>query len=725
MSCAFLLGLLLFTVSAADVDVGRLNRVIDSSVEQLFLLHEQHKMWNMPSYLGTNFISQYSIVLGYLNIPDEKTLLNRTVLRNHLLNDQLPDGSWQQVPEKNRDYGEIDTTIFNYWALKVMNTSLDSEVMRKARDWIKGRGGLEGSSTMTKIWLDLFGNQNWNDFGWLPAHSAKTAFIWSAIPFISGFVEAGAGVPLSILDEHSLFGTIANAKNTVAQWVYPHLIPIALLRRVQALRFVSSIYCLPELSVAPQDLPCHKYFELKQQQQQPPFSPSSTTLKEATHEILNAVDKMLAIQQPFGSFGAYTVSSLFSVIALSDFVKRFPVQAASYKDRISTACTKAMNFVETMYFKSGPSIYKGVLDDGHLWDTALISLAIMSVNESFSKDPRLISTGQYLAAHQQANGGVPFGVDFEYAPDTDDTAETIMVWLRLGMKKEAQAGIDWLLTMQNPNGGWPAFDVNKEGSLLYEAMARQLMDSAELFDPSSVDVTAHILEALGLAGYTSAHPQVKAALEYMRKEQLLPSKGIFTNRAVDPNVHGAMSGRWGLNYVYGTGAALVGAYRVGGAEEMRQPYIFEAVKWLHLHQNTDGGWGEASMSYKEDYWAGRGVSTSSQTAWAVLGLLDFYAANVTSTPSLPRVTLRKMIDNGINYLLNNYEVTGRGKEFIDQSCTGTGHRRLLFMVYPSYRFAFSLLALGRYREMVSPENVAISAADFSSSIPTPSKQREL
>ena len=48
--------------------------------------------------------------------------------------------------------------------------------------------------------------------------------------------------------------------------------------------------------------------------------------------------------------------------------------------------------------------------------------------------------------------------------------------------------------------------------------------------------------------------------------------------------------------------------------------IRRAVRWLERHQNDDGGWGEDARSYDDPHWIGRGPSTASQTAWALLAL---------------------------------------------------------------------------------------------------------
>ncbi len=81
---------------------------------------------------------------------------------------------------------------------------------------------------------------------------------------------------------------------------------------------------------------------------------------------------------------------------------------------------------------------------------------------------------------------------------------------------------------------------------------------------------------------------------------------------------GSWFGRWGVNHVYGTGAAVPALIAAG--VEPSHPCIRRAIAWLEGHQNEDGGWGEDPRSYDDSEWIGRGPSTASQTAWALLAL---------------------------------------------------------------------------------------------------------
>ncbi len=83
-------------------------------------------------------------------------------------------------------------------------------------------------------------------------------------------------------------------------------------------------------------------------------------------------------------------------------------------------------------------------------------------------------------------------------------------------------------------------------------------------------------------------------------------------------VDGSWYGRWGVNYIYGTWQILRGLAAIG--ENMDQEWIRRGRDWLESCQNDDGGWGETCESYNFPALKGRGPSTASQTAWAVMGL---------------------------------------------------------------------------------------------------------
>jgi len=115
------------------------------------------------------------------------------------------------------------------------------------------------------------------------------------------------------------------------------------------------------------------------------------------------------------------------------------------------------------------------------------------------------------------------------------------------------------------------------------------------------------------------------------------------------------------------------------------PAIRKAANWLISIQNPDGGWGEDGTSYKLDY---RGhepaASTSSQTAWALLGLM---AAGEIEHPAVAR---------GVEYLSQTQTKSGVWDE---ERFTATGFPRVFYLRYHGYRKFFPLWALARYRRL--------------------------
>ena len=154
--------------------------------------------------------------------------------------------------------------------------------------------------------------------------------------------------------------------------------------------------------------------------------------------------------------------------------------------------------------------------------------------------------------------------------------------------------------MQSSDGGWGAFDADNTRALVREL---PFCDFGEVIDEPSADVTAHTVEMLGALGL--GEHAARAARGALAARP--PGAGRLVVRALgrQPRLRHRRCG--------------------AGADRRRRRARRDAVhpargRWLERHQNEDGGWGEDPRSYDDPSWIGRGPSTASQTAWALLAL---------------------------------------------------------------------------------------------------------
>jgi squalene-hopene/tetraprenyl-beta-curcumene cyclase len=220
--------------------------------------------------------------------------------------------------------------------------------------------------------------------------------------------------------------------------------------------------------------------------------------------------------------------------------------------------------------------------------------------------------------------------------------------------------------MQSRDGGWAAFDADNTRELAYQL---PFCDFGAVIDPPSADVTAHVVEMLAMLGGSDAG-ECRLGVRWLLDHQ-------------EPD--GSWFGRWGANYVYGTGAVVPALVAAGIAAD--DPAIRRAVGWLRSHQADDGGWGEDLRSYDDPAWAGRGTPTPSQTAWALLALL---AAGERDTDAVRR---------GVDWLVRHQRADGGWDE---DAFTGTGFPGDFYIGYHLYRLVFPVMALGRYVGEGSP-----------------------
>jgi squalene-hopene/tetraprenyl-beta-curcumene cyclase len=317
-----------------------------------------------------------------------------------------------------------------------------------------------------------------------------------------------------------------------------------------------------------------------------------------------------------------------------------------------------------------------------VWDTAIAMIAL--ARSSANGVAQALAMGQAWLLEREVRhhgdwamdnpgvepGGWAFEVRNDFYPDVDDTAMVLIALARAGRQElfscraveATQRAFEWVMRMQCRDGGWAAFDRDVMDAWLEHV---PFADHNAILDPSCSDVTARVMEAVGAHGLQRRYAnEMRRAVAYLKSTQ---------ERA------GCWYGRWGVNYLYGTWQVLRGLRAIHW--DMTEPWVRRASAWIKACQNADGGWGESPRSYEDRGAWGKGPSTPSQTAWAIMGLT---AAGHGA---------RESVSRGVQYLIQTQRLDGWWDE---HATTGTGFPRVFYLKYDLYRLAWPLIALREY-----------------------------
>jgi squalene-hopene/tetraprenyl-beta-curcumene cyclase len=596
-------------------------------------------------------------VLGILD-PDLAARTAVWIRRN-----QRPDGTWGTFHGSPPD---LSATVEAYVALRLAGDPADAEHLRAAAAWIRVHGGLGATRVFTRIWLAIVGVWPWAQLPVLPPE----------------MVLLPSWVPLNIYD----FGCWARQTLVALSVVMAH-------RPSRRLPFgLAELRPRSDPAGAPVDEPDLRCAEAPVGKPRT-TNPVAAWVFQLGDRVLHAYDALpdwlpprkvlrsLALQraegwivrrqEADGCWGGIQPPIVYSVLALhlQGYALDHPVLAA------------ALAGIEGFVIDDERGRHLEACQSP-VWDTALSVIALADAGLP-ATHPAIARARDWLTAEEVRVPGdwsvrrpdlTPGGWAFEFEndlyPDIDDTAEVVLALRRAGAlagdatDAACRRGVHWVLGMQSRDGGWGAFDVDNDSEVV---KAIPFCDFGEVTDPPSADVTAHVIEMLAAEADTPAD-RLDRAIAWLSGQQ---------------EHDGSWFGRWGVNYVYGTGAAVPALVAAGVAPSDAR--IRRAVSWLVAHQNADGGWGEDLRSYIDPNWRGRGASTASQTAWALLALI---AAGETAGGPGGDATRR-----GVRYLLDTMNDQGTWDE---PWFTGTGFPWDFSLNYHLYRHVFPLSALGRF-----------------------------
>jgi len=628
-------------------DRTTLDATIDRASQTLFAEQREDGHWVYELEADATIPSEYVLLRHFLGEPVDAELEGKIGRYLRRIQSDAHDG-WPLYKDGGFD---VSATVKAYYALKMIGDDGDAPHMARARAAVLRAGGAEAANVFTRIQLALFGAGSWDAVPtippelilaptWFPVHLSKMSY-WARTVVVPLLVLCAlkpvARNPKGVLVPE-LFSGVPRPLTSQADHVHP----------LWKGGFEALDWGL-------------KRFEGRWPKRL--RARAIELCRDWVVERLNGVDGLGAIYP-----------------AMANSVMMFDVlgYAPDHPHRaIARESVERLLVVKEEEAYCQPCV-------SPVWDTALAAHAMLEVGspEALARADKALDwlaplqVTQVVGDWQDQRPGVrPGGWAFQYRndyyPDLDDTAVVVMAMDRAaGLRgdKDAQAiarGAEWTLGLQSKDGGFGAFDADNDKFYLNNL---PFADHGALLDPPTADVSARVVSMLAQMGEALDSPRMVAALAWLERAQ---------------EKDGSWFGRWGVNYVYGTWSVLCALGRAGIAGE--HPMVARAVAWLKAVQNPDGGWGESCDSYALDRQGHEAfLSTASQTAWALLGLM---AVGEAHSPEVAR---------GIAWLVANQAEDGLwGQEHY----TGGGFPRVFYLRYHGYPRYFPVWALARYRNL--------------------------
>src|SRR5436305_3880992 len=618
----------------------RLEKAIERGANHLLSLQAEQGYWQGELEADSTLESDYIYYLQVIGKADPERVAK---LANSVRKKQLPDGGWSIYPGGP---SELNATCKAYFALKLAGDSPYAPNLVRAREMVHRLGGLEHSNSYVRFYLALVG-----------------AVSWDLVPSIP---------PELMLIPHWFIFNIYE----MSSWTRGIVIPMAILSslrpnwRLPEHAHVDELFKDPERKTAALDwsdqllswknvfLAVDRGFKLYEKFPWKPFR--QRAIREAKSWMLNHIERTEGLAAIYPSM----MNSIFTLMAFG----HGPDDPLTLRE-IKEFSRFEIEDEETIRMQPCVS---------PVWDTCIAMVAleeaglppdhpalVKAANWILSK--QVLGPGDWQVKNKDAEpGGWAFEFRNDFYPDVDDTAFVLMALQRVKypeparMEAAMRRGIQWLLSMQNRDGGWGALDRNNNRKFLGNI---QFADHNAMIDPSTADVTARVVECLGRYGWSAEHPVIQCAVKFLLQDQ---------------SKDGSWFGRWGVNYTYGTSGVLRALETVSLAT---REFCKRAVSWLRSVQKVDGSFGESLLSYDVPSTKGQGTSTASQTAWGLIGLL---ASAGTEDPAVAKA---------VAYLVHRQETDGSWSE---PEFTGTGFPGVFYLKYHLYRNSFPVYALARY-----------------------------
>lgn len=593
---------------------------------------------------------------------------------------QKPDGSWDCPGQVGAWVTAQVVTVLRYLG------ALDDPDTKAAATWLSSQQRSDGSFPIHAY--STKGDLGTTAAGWAALHLCGAP---DAAAKAKRWVEANGGIPavLARVNEGDLSALFLGMAGLVDARALPCPSSAVLLvppvRKALETRFHSGVFMMAF------------EFELLVKKLRGDFGPDGKRKSFLDKlKCRGAVDVLRTFQNDDGSWND---SAVISVLALPCLDAVGTPEARAMLDR-------ALTWVNSQKVKDS----KGLRFDGfgtEVWSTAFNTRALLAAGVP-PNDVDVSRALEWMTKAQLARpmpkvdnrkpdavltGGWAFQRTNHTMPDADDagvvlTSFGVALAAKQGalapavaseVQRSSQLGLQWVYSMQNPDGGWSAFVWGLPGKPPGPIMEKNphvdmsnpfdMLESVidvppPMGDPSTEDLTSRVLHGLGSLGLTESHPAVARAVQFLRNQQAY---------------NGGWWGRWVVNYLSATSFVLMGLAAV--KVDLTQPWVRRGVDFLLKHQNADGGWGEGPESYVSMARAGRGPSMLPLTGLVLQALIDLGEGE------------RDEVAKGINFLLAGQAPDGTWSngEYLHTNVPPD-----TFYVYPEAARFYPTEALGKF-----------------------------
>jgi squalene-hopene/tetraprenyl-beta-curcumene cyclase len=630
------------TVAAEDLE-SIVERSIARASDWLLGAQAQEGYWWGELEADTTLESDYVL---YLHLLGELQSEKVAKLANYIRQRQLADGGWNIYYDGP---SELNATVKAYVALRMAGDVPSAPQLERAKAKILELGGLEATNSYTRFYLAMVG-----------------AIDWSHVPSIPPeLVLLPTWFPVNLIE--------------MSSWTRAIVVPLSIIYALKPKWSLPKGVTVTELFNKPGARPPSLTWNGKLFSWRTFFLATDRALKFYDHLPWNPLRKMAIERARQWVFERLERSEGMGAI-FPGMMNAIYALLAEGKPPSDPLVSREIKFFERYEIHEGNTLRIQPCISP-VWDTAI---AMVSLEEAgldpahpaliaaarWLVDKQILGPGDWQVKNKKADpGGWAFEFRNDFYPDVDDTAFVLMALSRVAEPEEERLraairrGLAWLVSMQNSDGGWGAFDHENNLAFLNNI---PFADHNAMLDPSTADVTARAVECLGQLGWDASHPVLERARAFLRHDQ---------------TPEGSWFGRWGVNFVYGTSGVLRALETL---DLSRHPDCMRAAEWLKSAQNQDGGFGESIHSYYDTTTKGVGKSTASQTAWGLIGLLATVGENDPAT------------EQAVTWLVKHQTAVGTWDE---PEFTGTGFPCVFYLRYHLYRHSFPLYALARFQNI--------------------------